>query len=324
MNPYIHTYIYTSARDRIPSPSPPTMRSSNRLLPLFLHILLWFQTAVEAVKGVPDLVEYRKPISPKVGVELDYQLAKAGADTMIAGKPVSKGKMQQRLIFMSHYDVPGTIPDVELVKIAMDGYMDMLASAKQYSIHKDDLPSVMTVFHWGKEIIVASSQKGGQAITYTRDNDVSTLVNECIKPADKSNDAKCGEMSAAQLFQKLHPNTPISSAEIVTVTVISDKRNNAFSTTEADLKVWPPCSKETVSFVTVQLLVMGLVLMRMNRVAVATRSLDPARLSPERTSLRFGLVARARTSSTPRPDGLRLLCRFCPLLRPRSKGVLSR
>lgn len=231
------------------------MGTTNRFLPLLLHILLWFQPLAEAAKGAPDLATYHRPTSPRVGVELDYELAKAGAEDMIAGKPVSKGKMQQRLIFMSHYDVPGKIEDVELVKIAMDGYMDMIESAKQYNVHKDDLPSVMTVFHWGKEIIVASSQKGGQAITYTRDNAVSALVDQCISPAVKSNDAKCGEMSAAQLFQRLHPGTSISAAEIVTVTVISGNRNNAYSSTEDDLKVWPPCSKETVSFDTDELLV---------------------------------------------------------------------
>ncbi|KAF1975582.1 hypothetical protein BU23DRAFT_503543 [Bimuria novae-zelandiae CBS 107.79] len=221
------------------------MRSFNQFINLLFHILLWFHGFADAAtKGAPNLKAYKAPVGDKVGVELDYALAKAGAENMIAGKPVSKGKMQNRLIFMAHYTVPGRLTDPQLVQIAMDGYMDMLNSASQYDIHKTDLPSVMTVFYYSNEIIISSSQKGGQAITYTRDNAVSALVDQCIAPAVKSNDAKCGEMSAAQLFQRLHPTIPISTANIVTVTVISENRNNAFSSKEADLKVWPPCSKD--------------------------------------------------------------------------------
>lgn len=133
----------------------------------------------------------------------------------------------------------------------------MKDNAKLYSIHKDDFPSVLTAFYYGDELILASSQKGGNAITYTRDNAVSALVDQCIKETNKdtvkSNEAKCGEMSAAQLWQRLHQGKQISSANIATVTVISNNRNNALSTTADDLKVWPPCSKAEVSVVPVQI-----------------------------------------------------------------------
>jgi hypothetical protein len=188
----------------------------------------------------------------KTGVELDYGLAKAGAEHMIARKPASKGNMQNRLVFMSHFKVPGKLDDIKLVKLVMEGYKDMLDSAKQYNVHKGDLPSVMTGFHYGNEVILASSQKGGTALTYTRDNAVSALVNQCITPAEKSNEAKCGEMSAAQLYQRLHPGSAISSANVITVTVISEKKNNAYATELADLKVWPPCSKDTVSLASIR------------------------------------------------------------------------
>jgi hypothetical protein len=224
------------------------MHSFRQLFTLFFHILLCFNNFAEAAKGAPELAKQHKaPNKHETGVELDYGLAKAGAEDMIAGKPASKGNMQNRLVFMSHHKLPGKLDDVKLVKLAMEGYMDMLASAKQYNVFRGDLPSVMTVFYYGNEVIMASSQKGGTALTYTRDNAVSALVDQCIAPAEKSNDAKCGEMSAAQLYQRLHPGRPISAANIVTITVISEKKNNAYATEITDLKVWPPCSKETVS-----------------------------------------------------------------------------
>ncbi|KAF9738841.1 hypothetical protein PMIN06_012520 [Paraphaeosphaeria minitans] len=217
------------------------MRSFHKLVVLFFHIFLWFNNVAEADKGKPNLDKYH-PGSGRLGVELDYELAKAGAEDMIAGKPASKGKMQSRLIFISHLTGVGRVEDDELAQIAMDGYLEMVQNANLYKINKADFPSVMTAFYYGNEIILASSQKGGTAITYTRDNAVSRLVEQCITPATKSNEAKCGEMSAAQLWQRLHPGQLISTAHIVTVTVISGNKNNALSSKPADLKVWPPCS----------------------------------------------------------------------------------
>lgn len=278
----------------------------------------------EAAKGAPDLAKEHHPVGSKTGVELDYMLAKAGAETLIPGKPESTGKLQNRLIFMAHYDVPGKIEDVQLVKIAMDGYMDMLANAKQYNIHKDDLPSVMTVFHWGKELIIASSQKGGQALTYTRDNAVTQLVDRCIAPAEKSNDAKCGEMSAAQLYQRLHPNVPIASQKITTVTVISGKRNNAYSSTEDDVKVWPPCSKEEVSPASVTRLIAEHRLTCLNNRAVAvTRLLERGKSLQGKLSQRYGTTTKGRLR-TPQQAGIRLLWKFCLSLHPcRIRVVLT-
>jgi hypothetical protein len=132
----------------------------------------------------------------------------------------------------------------------MDGYLDMMKSGAQYDMHKDNYPTVMTVFYSGTDLIIASYQKGGTALTYTRDPAVSNLVDQCLRPAGvlKSNEAKCGEMSAAQVWQKLHPGQLIAPARITTVTVISNlpKKSQA-SSTLADLNVHRPCSFDEVS-----------------------------------------------------------------------------
>lgn len=62
-------------------------------------------------------------------------------------------------------------------------------------------------------------------------------------------DAKCGEMSAAQLWQRIHPDKNIDAAQITTVTVKSSlKPVDLFKTTEDQIIVHPPCSFDEVCF----------------------------------------------------------------------------
>lgn len=98
------------------------MHSFSKFFVFFLHVFLWFNGVAEAVKGAPDL-KTRHKATGKLGIELDYELAKAGAEDMIAGKPASRGKMQNRLIFMSHHKKVPKLKDDELVQIAMDAYL---------------------------------------------------------------------------------------------------------------------------------------------------------------------------------------------------------
>ncbi|KAF1973545.1 hypothetical protein BU23DRAFT_554173 [Bimuria novae-zelandiae CBS 107.79] len=99
---------------------------------------------------------------------------------------------------------------------------------------------MVTAFPTGTDLIIASSQKAGVALSYTRDNDVGLLVDECLKNPDdgttsvKSNGGKCGEMSAAQIWQRLHPGKPIAAAKILTVSV-KEK--------DGKVIVWAPCSE---------------------------------------------------------------------------------
>lgn len=196
-------------------------------------------------------------------------------------------------------------------------HREMKENAKLYKIHKDDFPSVMTVFHFGTELILASSQKGGNAITYTRDNGVSRLVDECISSEAKSNEAKCGEMSAAQLWQRLNPGKQISTAKVVTITVISNNRNNALATEAKDLKVWPPCSKDVVSVAPVQYPSTNSYSQTQNRAVAVMNSLGKARSSTEKSSPKFG----RNLSRTPQQAGFRPLCRFCLSFHPSSRWM---
>ncbi|KAK7181481.1 hypothetical protein DPSP01_012486 [Paraphaeosphaeria sporulosa] len=202
------------------------MRSFYQLVTFaFLQILLWSSNGAEAV----NLKTRKKPTNARVGVELDRDLFNAGPETYVAGAPTVRAKADaNRIIFMAHWRVSGPLSDGQLVQIAMDGYLDMLENVEQYgsAVGAKAIPGVITVFHWDQEIIVASSQSKGLPLTYTRNNHILPLIMECIQPATaKSNEAKCGEMSAAQLFVHLYPNTQINTKNIVTVTVEGNKED---------------------------------------------------------------------------------------------------
>lgn len=161
------------------------MRSFKQILPfLFFHILLWFSNLTGAApagtKNNPEFPTHHANTGSKVGVELDYQLASAHAEKVIDGKPSASPKLGPRLVFMAHWTVPAnSITDVQLAQICIDGFADMMKNAKQYDFHAANYPTVMTAFLTGTDLIIASSQKGGVALTYTRDNGIGPLVDEC-------------------------------------------------------------------------------------------------------------------------------------------------
>jgi hypothetical protein len=161
------------------------MRSFQQILPfLFIHILLWFGNLTGAApagtKNNPEFPTHHPNTGSKVGVELDYQLARAGPEDVIPGKPSASPKLGPRLVFMAHWTVPAnTISEVQLAQICIDGFADMVKNAKQYDFHRDNYPTVVTAFLTGTDLIIASSQKGGVALTYTKDNGVGLLVEEC-------------------------------------------------------------------------------------------------------------------------------------------------
>ena len=89
-------------------------------------------------------------------------------------------KLGPRLVFIAHWTVPAnTISDVQLAQICIDGYADMMESAKLYKFHPANYPTVMTAFLTGTDLIIASSQKGGVAPLYTKDNGLDLVVNAC-------------------------------------------------------------------------------------------------------------------------------------------------
>lgn len=153
---------------------------------LFLHILLWYSHLTGAVpagtKNNPEFPTYHHNVGSKVGVELDWQLARAGPGEALPGKPSVVRKLRPRLVFMAHWKVPAnTITDIQLAQICIDGFADMKKSSEQYDFHKDNIPTVVTAFLTGKDLIIASSQKGGIALTYTDDGGIGPLVDECRK-----------------------------------------------------------------------------------------------------------------------------------------------
>lgn len=156
-----------------------------------------------------------------------------------------------RYIFMAHHKVPSELSDLQLVKIAMDGFMDMLTQGTQYELVHKEMPGVITAFYFDKQIILASSQVGGLSLTYTRGNGIKQLVEDCIGPnKTKSKQAKCGEMSALHIFEHLYPGKSIHGANIVTVTVrcvnsdVSKKEKDIFHCKEEHLEVYPPCDPQ--------------------------------------------------------------------------------
>lgn len=162
------------------------MRSFQKIIPfLFFYILLWFSNLTGAVptgtKNQPA-VSVRKPlVNGRVGVELDQQLALLAAEAPVNGNPNIETDLESRLVWMAYWRVPTKLEDMQLVQIAMDGFMDMLKNAKQYDINRKVMPTVMTVFHSGKDLIIASSQKGGNALAYTRSTGIDLLVAGCRK-----------------------------------------------------------------------------------------------------------------------------------------------
>ena len=162
------------------------MRSFQKIVPLLLfHILLWFSNLTGAVpagtKNRPDVAIRKRPVHSRVGVELDQPLAICPAEAPVNGNPDLQTDLQSRLIWMAYWRVPKKLEDMQLVQIGMDGFMDMLESAKQYDINKKVIPTVMTVFHSGTDLILTSSQKGGNALAYTRSTGIDLLVAACRK-----------------------------------------------------------------------------------------------------------------------------------------------
>ncbi|KAF2447983.1 hypothetical protein P171DRAFT_518989 [Karstenula rhodostoma CBS 690.94] len=211
---------------------------------LIFYIFLGFQciTATDVRKHIP-------PGESRVGVELDQMLAAAKPGVQRENTPDTSSN-KATLIFMAHHKVSSPVSDLQLIKIAMDGFMDMLRNGELYQIGKKVLPGVLTAFYFDNQIILASSQKGGSALTYRKDKDkgLMDLVKDCVAPHDKSNQAKCGEMSALQIFRHLYPTKPIRPENIVTVTVrcgTDEVRNSdVYQCKEEDLEVYPPCNPD--------------------------------------------------------------------------------
>lgn len=223
---------------------------------LFFYIFLCFQCITAT-----DVRKYKKPTASRVDVQLDQMLAVADAEPQRPNTPNS-GSKGARLIFMAHHKVSRPITDLQLIKIAMDGFMDMLRNGELYEVGKKALPGVLTAFYFDNQIILASSQKGGSALTYTRANGLDELVRDCVAPNDKSNQAKCGEMSALQIFEHLHPGKPIRPENIVTVTVRCGndeiRNSDVYKCQEGDLEVYPPCNPPQVSLFLIASLLEGL------------------------------------------------------------------
>lgn len=185
------------------------MHSFHQILTfVILQILLWCNDGAEATA----IKKRMKPDNLRVGVELDVDLwyADNSKEEYLKDAPLLNVKPANRAIFMAHWRVPAPLTDGQLVQVAMDGYIDLLKGVQpatygsQVGFSRKALPTVMTVFRWDNELIITSSQSRGIPLTYTRNKHILALFQRCIHPNPaKSAQAKCGEMSAAQLFAHL-------------------------------------------------------------------------------------------------------------------------
>jgi hypothetical protein len=157
---------------------------------LCFYVFLYFQCVTAT-----DVRRYKEPSESRVNVQLDQMLAVADAKPQRPNTP-EVGSKGVPLILMAHQKMSHPISDLQLIKITMDGFMDMLRNGKLYGVGINSIPEVMTAFYFNNQIILASSQRRGRALTYTRGNDLDELVRDCVAPHDKSFQAKCGELSA--------------------------------------------------------------------------------------------------------------------------------
>ncbi|KAF1965534.1 hypothetical protein BU23DRAFT_22971 [Bimuria novae-zelandiae CBS 107.79] len=120
-------------------------------------------------------------------------------------------------------------------------------------------------------------------------------------------------MTAAQLFQRLHPNIRINTANIVTVTVRGNEDDVRITTDEwlRQDGIFPPCDKQGVSLYP-RNSYPG-VTHALNREVAATRLSVLIGSLRGKSRRRSGTSPRPRGLTTPRPAGFRPIWTSCPL-----------
>ncbi|KAL7819167.1 hypothetical protein V8C44DRAFT_130287 [Trichoderma aethiopicum] len=180
------------------------------------------------VLNAVDLSEKLPPKGP-LGVRLDYELATVGT----GDEPPNYAVGSKVLVFSTHltFNEPvSSITNGQLAQMLGDAWFEMGADGKQYGFGDTRLPSIMTFFAFGNEVILSSSQKG-PSFTYDYSNSpVKESLALCMAVwkeqtgEEKRHDrgGACGEIMCAHQYYQLH-NTPLRDAKVRALTAIYSK-----------------------------------------------------------------------------------------------------
>ncbi|KAL7822320.1 hypothetical protein V8C26DRAFT_295564 [Trichoderma gracile] len=115
--------------------------------------------------------------------------------------------------------------DGQLAQMLTEAWTEMGADGEQYDLGATRLPSVMTFFAFGNEVILSSSQKG-PSFTYEYSNSpVKESLALCMAVwKEQTGEEKrhgrggsCGEIMCAHQYYQLH-NTPLKEAKVRALT----------------------------------------------------------------------------------------------------------
>ncbi|KAK4452714.1 hypothetical protein QBC34DRAFT_377209 [Podospora aff. communis PSN243] len=171
------------------------------------------------------LLENPTPVGP-LGIKLDYNFAIRDSEPDSRRKPGRPWFFSSRLRFNQPVD---TIRDAVLWGLLFEAQEELGPALQQYGISPKTV-DVMTLMAFDHEIIFASSVKKFSFAYAVGDTPVTGQLQICQADFHEetgyneqhSNKAQCGEIMAAQLYNKAHPGADItiSGARFGTVMVI--------------------------------------------------------------------------------------------------------
>jgi hypothetical protein len=200
-------------------------------------------------------LDVRKRPKGELGVAIDISLALKWPEVP-KGQSPNKPQSPRNWLLSSHItfnEEVSTITDGQLWKIAIDAYNEMVPELQQYDVGLGkNLPGAMGLIAFGKELIIASSQKGPKMYIYQLLDDDSPVKEDLAlcqtvwveaglksKKGIHRRDGKCSEVMAAQLYH-VHHGDSLSrhGARVVTMTIVDNK--------SGEIGPAPPCGDKNV------------------------------------------------------------------------------
>lgn len=186
------------------------------------HLWTWLVLVSSSlVLAAFDLSTEKVPRGP-LGIRLDRALALSTGSK----QPVPQSPSDSRSIVLSSHLVFNSevslISDGQLRQIVTDAYKEMEPALTQYGFRSRAQPAVMTILAVGREIFLASSQRGAVSFTYDKPaSPVALSLERCqmlwpdthgppkviegeVYDQKHQNTAKCGELMTAHMYYRLN------------------------------------------------------------------------------------------------------------------------
>lgn len=221
---------------------------------------LYIRTIVFLLLGLTPLlwaIDLKQELDPQgaLGMRMDYGLA--------TRKSYSNDENKHEFVFSTHLIFKNSVKEIsdgQMVQLAYDATKEMGKDLEQYGAKNKagrpfppSTPTVVTIMAFGKEVIIASSQKGKLIfIDEVQTSPVSDQLEQCqmmwidsVTPSKDNilhiNYRHCGEIMATHLFYLLHEGKQIGDFPDPQPRMISIVRNHELP---LGMQPFDPCGRD--------------------------------------------------------------------------------